>query len=395
MRGSSPLATVNAIAGQRGHAADIPGCLSHPSGAISETPLVEFDNVQKTYDGEHLAVRDLNLGIQKGEFLTLLGPSGSGKTTSLMMLAGFELPTAGDIRLGGKSLSRVPPFRRNMGVVFQSYALFPHLTVAENLAFPLSVRGLSRSEIRDRIDRALSLVQLGGLGERRPAELSGGQQQRVALARALIFDPDVVLMDEPLGSLDKQLREHLQIEIKHIQKKLGLTVVYVTHDQSEALTMSDRIAVFNQGAIQQLATPEELYERPQSAFVAQFIGESNSLLGTILELGAERCLVEIDSGLRLVALPVKVESAGARTTLSIRPERVLLRPAPGMCENVLLARIEELTYHGDHRRVRLRLPNGGDFLIKIPNADHQEILPSGDSIEVGWRMRDCRALDVP
>ncbi len=389
-----PAAT-NTLDAEYGRPADTSARQGGRAATIGDTPLVEFVNVQKTYDGEHLAVRDLNLAIRTGEFLTLLGPSGSGKTTSLMMLAGFEPPTAGDIRLGGKSLSRVPPFRRNMGVVFQSYALFPHLTVAENLAFPLSVRRLSRSEIRSRIDRALSLVQLGGLGERRPAELSGGQQQRVALARALIFDPDVVLMDEPLGSLDKQLRERLQIEIKHIQVKLGLTVVYVTHDQSEALTMSDRIAVFNHGAIQQLATPEELYERPQNAFVAQFIGESNRLVGTILEVAAGRCQVEIEGGLRLQALPVKVESAGGRTTLSIRPERVVLRPTPGACENVLTARIEELIYHGDHRRVRMRLPNGGDFLIKVPNADHAETLAPGDSIDVGWRTRDCRALDAP
>ncbi len=362
---------------------------------VAARPLVEFVGVHKTYDGERLAVRDLNLAIRQGEFLTLLGPSGSGKTTSLMMLAGFELPTGGDIRLGGKSLSRVPPFRRNMGVVFQNYALFPHLTVTDNLAFPLSVRRLSRSDIRDRVDRALALVQLSGLGERRPAQLSGGQQQRVALARALIFDPDVVLMDEPLGSLDKQLREHLQIEIKHIQKKLGLTVVYVTHDQSEALTMSDRIAVFNYGSVQQLATPEELYEQPQNAFVAQFIGESNRLVGTILAVEGGRCTVEIDGGLILDALPVTIGPVGTRTTLSIRPERVLLRPANGVCENMVAAHIEELIYHGDHRRIRLQLASGNDFLIKVPNAQNQELLAPGDAIHVGWRTRDCRALDAP
>jgi putative spermidine/putrescine transport system ATP-binding protein len=232
------------------------------------------------------------------------------------------------------------------------------------------------------------------LGERRPTQLSGGQQQRVALARALIFDPDVVLMDEPLGSLDKQLREHLQIEIKHIQQSLGLTVAYVTHDQSEALTMSDRIAVFDQGAIQQLATPEELYEQPQNAFVAQFIGESNRLVGTVRELRDHHCLVEVEGGIHVHALPVKVE-LGARTTLSIRPERVLVRPTPGSCETVLPAQIEELIYHGDHRRVRLRLLNGGDFLIKVPNAEHEKVLGPGELIDIGWRTRDCRALDAP
>src|SRR5437588_7980111 len=190
--------------------------------------FVEFENVQKTYDGESLALADLNLSIFQGEFLTLLGPSGSGKPTALMMLAGFEIPTAGEIRLRGKSLLRVPHYRRNIGVVFQNYALFPHMTVAENLSFPLSVRKMRQSELKERVGRALELVQLRGFDHRRPAELSGGQQQRIALARALIFDPVLVLMDEPLGALDKQLREQLQIEIKHIQKQLGLTVVYVT-----------------------------------------------------------------------------------------------------------------------------------------------------------------------
>ena len=243
--------------------------------------FVHFDRVDKTYDGVSLAVADLTLSIARGEFLTLLGPSGSGKTTALMMLAGFEAPTRGEIRLDGRSLRRVPPHRRNIGVVFQNYALFPHMTVAENLAFPLSVRSFGRAEVRERVERALGLVRLRGYQSRRPAELSGGQQQRVALARALIFDPVLVLMDEPLGALDKQLREELQVEIKHIQKNLGVTVAYVTHDQSEALTMSDRVAVFNRGRVEQLAPPLELYERPQNAFVAQFIGESSRLSGVV------------------------------------------------------------------------------------------------------------------
>ena len=233
---------------------------------------VRFDKVQKSYDGETLVVKDLNLSIGQGEFVTLLGPSGSGKTTCLMMLAGFETATAGEIYIGERSITRVPPHKRNIGMVFQNYALFPHMTVAENLAYPLKIRKLAKAEVEARVLRALDMVQLGAFAQRRPGLLSGGQQQRVAVARALVFDPDIVLMDEPLGALDKQLREQMQLEIKHIHEQLGVTVVYVTHDQSEALTMSNRIAVFNDGVIQQLASPTELYERPQNAFVAQFIG---------------------------------------------------------------------------------------------------------------------------
>ncbi|MDP6029637.1 MAG: ATP-binding cassette domain-containing protein, partial [Arenicellales bacterium] len=231
--------------------------------------FVRFIKVQKSYDGETLVVKNLNLDIERGEFVTMLGPSGSGKTTCLMMLAGFEPATHGEIYLGDRPINAVPPHKRGIGMVFQNYALFPHMTVNENLAFPLEVRRLSKSEIASRAKRALDMVQLGAFGDRRPAQLSGGQQQRVAVARALVFDPDLVLMDEPLGALDKQLREQMQYEIKHIHETLGVTVVYVTHDQSEALTMSNRIAVFDDGVIQQLATPSDLYERPENAFVAQ------------------------------------------------------------------------------------------------------------------------------
>src|SRR5574343_936781 len=227
------------------------------------TPLVRFAGVQKTYDGLSLVVRSLDLDIQRGEFLSLLGPSGSGKTTTLMMLAGFESPTAGEILLDGAPITRTPPHKRNFGMVFQNYALFPHMSVADNVAYPLTVRKVPKAEIATRVAKALDMVQLGGRGERFPGQLSGGQQQRVALARALVFEPQLVLMDEPLGALDKQLREHMQMEIKHIHQRLGVTVVYVTHDQGEALTMSDRVAVFHQGEIQQIAPPRELYETPQ------------------------------------------------------------------------------------------------------------------------------------
>ena len=234
---------------------------------MSETDsFVKFEKVDKSYDGEVLVVKDLNLDIPKGEFLTLLGPSGSGKTTTLMMLAGFETPTNGEIYLDGEPISNIPPYKRGIGMVFQNYALFPHMTVHENLAFPLEVRKMSKSDIKDKVSKALSMVELGDFGNRMPMQLSGGQQQRVALARALVFEPRLVLMDEPLGALDKKLREQMQYEIKHIHDNIGITVVYVTHDQSEALTMSNRIAVFDDGIIQQLSTPDILYEKPENAF---------------------------------------------------------------------------------------------------------------------------------
>ena len=239
---------------------------------ISEA-YVSFNEVQKSYDGENLVVKDLNLSVQRGEFMTMLGPSGSGKTTCLMMLAGFETATSGEIMLDGTAINNVPPWKRDIGIVFQNYALFPHMTVRENLAYPLEVRKMPKSEIDERVKKALAMVQLEGFRGRRPGQLSGGQQQRVAVARALVFEPKLVLMDEPLGALDKQLREQMQYEIKHIHENLGVTVVYVTHDQSEALTMSNRVCVFDDGVVQQVAAPNVLYEQPENAFVAQFIGE--------------------------------------------------------------------------------------------------------------------------
>ena len=284
--------------------------------------FVEFERVQKSYDGEILVVKDLNLTMPKGEFLTMLGPSGSGKTTCLMMLAGFETATHGKILLDGVSINNIPPHKRGIGMVFQNYALFPHMTIAENLSFPLEVRKISKSEREEKVMRALDMVEMGAFGGRRPAQLSGGQQQRVALARALVFEPELVLMDEPLGALDKQLREKMQFEITHLAHQLGITTVYVTHDQTEALTMSDRVAVFDDGRIQQLAPPDELYESPQNSFVAQFIGENNTLDGVIKEIKGERAVVELEDGELIDCKPINVSAAGERTLVSIRPERV-------------------------------------------------------------------------
>ncbi|QBF29725.1 ABC transporter ATP-binding protein [Thalassococcus sp. S3] len=357
--------------------------------------FVEFERVQKSYDGETLVVKDLNLVMPKGEFLTMLGPSGSGKTTCLMMLAGFETATHGDIRLDGVSINNIPPHKRGIGMVFQNYALFPHMTVAENLSFPLEVRKMGRSEREEKVKRALDMVQMGDFGGRRPSQLSGGQQQRIALARALVFEADLVLMDEPLGALDKQLREHMQFEIKHIADNLGITVVYVTHDQTEALTMSDRVAVFNDGVIQQLASPDALYEEPENSFVAQFIGENNTLEGVIKEIKQGVALVQLDDGELIDAKPVNVSKPGERTRVSIRPERVEMNADRlGADAHTLKAEVLEFIYMGDIFRTRLRVAGTDDFIIKTRNAPDQVRLQPGQQIDIGWLPQDCRALDA-
>ncbi len=357
-------------------------------------PMVRFEGVQKSYDGESLVVKDLNLDIAKGEFVTMLGPSGSGKTTCLMMLAGFEPATFGEIYLEGQPINNVPPHKRGIGMVFQNYALFPHMTVAENLAFPLAVRGMTKAEQATKVKRALDMVELGVFGDRRPAQLSGGQQQRVAVARALVFEPSLILMDEPLGALDKQLREQMQYEIKHIHENLEVTVVYVTHDQAEALTMSDRIAVFNDGIIQQISSPDELYERPDNSFCAQFIGENNKLSGTVESVnGNGLCTVKLESGDVIQANAVNVEGEGKRTLMSIRPERVALNPQAAEGTNILEGRIEELIYLGDHIRTRMTVAGHDDFIVKVPNNTDHHILKEGETTPVGWVAEDCRALD--
>ncbi|WP_284165065.1 ABC transporter ATP-binding protein [Frigidibacter sp. SD6-1] len=362
--------------------------------SAADAAFVEFDRVQKSYDGQTLVVKDLNLTMPKGEFLTMLGPSGSGKTTCLMMLAGFETATNGEIRLNGRNINQVPPHKRGIGMVFQNYALFPHMTVGENLSFPLEVRGMGKADREAKIARALDMVQMGKFANRRPAQLSGGQQQRIALARALCFDPELVLMDEPLGALDKQLREHMQFEIKALHERLGITVVYVTHDQGEALTMSDRVAVFNDGVIQQLAPPADLYERPENSFVAQFIGENNKLPGTIEELSGDKALVRLSTGELIDATAVNVTQKGQKTLVSIRPERVEFKPEmmpPGA--HTIEAEVVDVIYMGDILRARLKVAGADDFVMKMRNTLGQTRLANGQKLKVGWHPQDARALD--
>ncbi|MEY4751540.1 MAG: hypothetical protein RIQ60_3754 [Pseudomonadota bacterium] len=331
---------------------------ARPIAAASTSPsddtLVRFNAVQKSYDGVNLVVRSLDLSIRRGEFLTLLGPSGSGKTTTLMMLAGFETPTEGEIELNGAPITRTPPHKRNFGMVFQNYALFPHMSVADNVAYPLTVRKLAKDQIAAKVAKALDMVRLGKLGDRRPGQLSGGQQQRVALARALVFEPQLVLMDEPLGALDKQLREHMQIELKELHRQLGVTFVYVTHDQGEALTMSDRVAVFNDGLIQQIAPVTELYETPSNRFVANFVGDSTVLDGAVENAVNGSCELVLDSGVRLAGVNVNGVKSGARAQAAVRPERIealLQAPAPGT-PNIVPANVLDVLYFGDHQRLR-------------------------------------------
>ncbi len=359
-----------------------------------QTPFVQFENIQKSYDGKNLIVKDLNLDIYRGEFLTLLGPSGSGKTTSLMMLAGFETSTSGKITLGGKVLNQLPPHKRDIGMVFQNYALFPHMTVAENVAFPLTVRRLAKSDIEERVTNALNMIKMCDIAHRYPSQLSGGQQQRVALARALVFEPRLVLMDEPLGALDKQLREHMQLEIKQLHDKFGLTIVYVTHDQSEALTMSDRVAVFHKGEIQQIDAPKVLYEEPKTAFVAQFIGENNQIHGTIASIDGDDCEVKLADGTLLKALAINIAAVGEATTVSVRPERILLGEAAKSCDNLVSGRIKEFVYLGDHIRLCLDTCGSDHFVVKIPAGQFDSNIKFGDELHIGWQREYTRALDV-
>ena len=386
-------------------------------------PYVQFQHVDKSYDGATMVVRDLELDVYEGEFLTLLGPSGSGKTTCLMMLAGFEAPTAGTIHIAGRAVADLPPRKRDIGMVFQNYALFPHMTVGGNLAFPLQVRGLAKGTTAQRVQRALELVRLEGFEDRRPGQLSGGQQQRVAIARALVFEPELVLMDEPLGALDRRLREEMQFEIRRIQRSLGVTVVYVTHDQQEAMAMSDRVAVFHRGRIEQVAPPEVLYEEPQRPFVAAFIGDNNLLPGRVVGVDGDICVVDIDGappprkpspsgtafrpgpstpsdfvadaaksdGLRVQAFRVAPVGIGDAVVLAIRPERVALAPEAGRYTNETTIRVQDIAFLGDHLRVQTEIC-GKDFVVKIPNiVGHGAVLP-GDDVRIGWTPTDCRAL---
>lgn len=348
-------------------------------------PYIRFDRVTKSF-GPLTVVENLDLDIARGEFVSLLGPSGSGKTTLLMLLAGFEEPTKGCVWVDGRRIEHLPPHKRNMGVVFQSYALFPHMSVADNVAFPLQMRGVSKAEKAGRVARALDMVQLGSFKDRRPSQLSGGQQQRVALARALVFEPNVVLMDEPLGALDKNLRTQMQLDIRELHRRLGLTVVFVTHDQTEALTMSDRIAVFNKGRIEQIGTPSEIYDRPATRFVADFIGESNLVDGVVEDVADGLATVALQPGGRKIVVRTCEATRPAQpVTVSIRPERVRLGATPSDA-NAFRSRVVDSVYHGDHLRVVLD-EGAGRLIVKADRSS--ESLPAGAATVASFSPADC------
>ena len=332
------------------------------------------------------AVRDLSLAIDRGEFITLLGPSGSGKTTTLMIIAGFEQADSGEVLIDNSSILRLPPHRRNIGVVFQNYALFPHLTVAENIGFPLRQRGKSRRDIESQVTSMLEMMQLPGLADRYPRQLSGGQQQRVAIARAIVFSPRLLLMDEPLSALDKKLREELQLEIKRLHARLGITFIHVTHDQREALVMSDRIAVMHEGRLQQLAPPGEIYDRPASRFVASFVGEGNFLEGPI----------ETDSGRVVLRLGTTVVRAPARalsapSALMVRPEKLSLgAPIIGAAPetNALTGRVIDVALVGEMHRYVIEADCGATLIVKQTHRGDIAIRASGEPVTVSWAIED-------
>ncbi|MGC4025469.1 MAG: ABC transporter ATP-binding protein [Mesorhizobium sp.] len=348
-----------------------------------QDPFISFEKVSKSF-GTFNVIDELYLSISKGEFVSMLGPSGSGKTTILMMLAGFEKPTSGAIFVGGRQVDALPPYKRNMGVVFQNYALFPHMSVAENVGFPLRMRRMPRAEADQRIKRALDMVQLGTMSERRPSQLSGGQQQRVALARALVFEPEVVLMDEPLGALDKKLREQMQLDIRDLHRRLGLTIIFVTHDQTEALTMSDRIAVFNHGKIEQIGRPSEIYDHPTTRFVAEFVGETNLITGKVKKSGDGRAVIELPGGRTLEANAPNLK-AGTEVSLSVRPERI--RSGKGQpSANVVRGTISDVVYHGDHLQLLLNA-DGQQLLVRSDRTG--KVPEAGQQLDFSFAPDDC------
>jgi putative spermidine/putrescine transport system ATP-binding protein len=347
---------------------------------------VRLQGLRKAY-GDTVAVRDLTLSVNPGEFITLLGSSGSGKSTTLMMIAGFVPPSDGEIYIDGRSVAGIPPESRELSMVFQSYALFPHMTVAQNIAFPLKMRRWSRQEIGRKVAAALEMVKLPGYEERSPRQLSGGQQQRIALARAIVFEPRVLLMDEPLGSLDKKLRQHMQAEIKRIQQQLNMTVIYVTHDQEEALTMSDRIVVMHEGCIQQVGTPTALYDEPANAFVADFIGEANFLSGTVSAVDASgKVSVRHRSGQVFRAVGRRAVECGMQVVASIRPERLTIVTGTVVDPdyNHWKGRVAQIIFVGDATKYKIALEDM-TLTVKAQNQDLKSGTRVGDDVTVIWR----------
>ena len=376
---------------------------------LKQQPDVELVAISKEFRGRQqdvLAVRDLSLSVAPGEFFALLGPSGCGKTTTLRMIAGFEQPTEGQVLIRGVAMQGIPPFHRPVNTVFQDYALFPHMTVTQNVEFGLRMAGLARDVAEGRAAKALDLVQLPGVGSRRPRQLSGGQQQRVALARALVNEPAVLLLDEPLGALDLKLRKQMQFELKAMQQRLGISFIYVTHDQEEAMTMADRIGVMHDGRLLQIGTPEEIYDQPVDRFVADFIGETNFLEGQLEAISAERGSVRTQEGALLLqgTLPKERVSAGAGVTLTIRPEKLTLLQADAQvaaesadsgAETALLpATVAATSYIGTDTRYEVELAGGARLTVRLQNfgARYDTTYAVGEAVLLRWDAANARVL---
>ncbi len=360
-------------------------------------PDVELQNVTKRF-GDFVAVNDLSLQIEDGEFFSLLGPSGCGKTTTLRMIAGFELPTEGEIYLKGMPVGQLPPFKRNVNTVFQNYALFPHMSVAENVGFGLEMKKMPRTEIERRVEEVLQMVRLPGMGSRKPRQLSGGQQQRIALARALVNRPEVLLLDEPLGALDLKLRKAMQLELKDLQHQLGITFIFVTHDQEEAMTMSDRIAVMDQGYILQVGTPTEIYEHPRSRFVADFIGESNFLPCKVTDRENGMATVLVGGRLAMQAECGSEVAVGQEGSLIIRPEKITIHPnkepQPGL-DTIFPGVIQEVVYIGTDTRFAVQLEEGSLISVRHQNVTANDPLMQfrrSDNVFVSWQAAAARVL---
>lgn len=356
------------------------------------TPFLQIRNVRKVY-GDVVAVSDVTLDIAKGEFMTFLGPSGSGKSTTLYVLAGLQEPTAGDILLRGRTLLDTPSHKRNIGMVFQRYTLFPHLSVGENIAFPLKVRRRPKAEIDAAVRHVLRLVRLEGFEDRMPAKMSGGQQQRVALARALAYDPPVLLMDEPLSALDKKLREEIQFEIRRIHQETGVTILYVTHDQEEALRLSDRIAVFSKGVIDQVATGSELYADPATRFVAEFIGDSDFLKGKVEAVDGRRADIRLGGGFVMPSVPVHgTPTRGNEAAVMLRPERVSLSREPDGIGG-LPATVIDITFLGNNTHVLTETTTRERLSVRLPfgNPAAEDLLP-GQPVWLSWEPSVARAF---
>lgn len=356
---------------------------------MTEEAIVQLINTVKVFDGQKNAVvNDVSLEIKKGEFLTILGPSGCGKTTTLRMIAGFESSSSGKILIDNEDVSNIPPYKRSVNTVFQNYALFPHMNIFDNIAFGLVVKKMDKEQIEKKVLESLKMIQMEGYENRMPHQLSGGQKQRVAIARAIVNNPKVLLLDEPLGALDLKLRKQMQFELKRLQKKLGITFIYVTHDQEEALTMSDRIVVMNKGRIEQIGTPEVIYEKPKTKFVADFIGETNIFEGCVTKIGVSNALLQIDEEEKVKVNEFDL-NLGEQIYVAVRPERIKLKDIPEEGDAWLQGKLKERIYVGSALRTVMMLKNGSEFLVNEPVGENYKFTEDEQEVFITWNPKNA------